>query len=142
MCRRVAVASVLFVGQSDDLLVCRECFDREALERPGDWLEFENLVQINRREIRERRSQDRKTRALAERSSQELEDRRPVSRAEWLERRTAGLDPTAPREIGELLRQEWRELYIPGAAAPGADSGPSGPDQSAPHSRRAHRNSP
>lgn len=65
-----------------------------------------------------------------------------MTMSEWRERAAAGLDPTAPREIGDLLRQEWRELGIPGAAAPGADSGRSphhGPDHSA--DRESHGSS-
>jgi hypothetical protein len=132
MCRAIAVAKVLFVGQPGELHVCRRCFNREAIERPGDWLEFEML---------EGHDRGRAKRARAERSSVDREERRPLSMERWKQLEVAGLDPTAPREIGELLRQECRELGIPGALAPGADSGLShvGPDHAAAAVAAAHR---
>ena len=140
LCRNVAVALVLFAGQRRDLHVCRECFDREARERPGDWLEFEMLERPSSRRRRDVHAhEDPRTRAPVERS--DVEPRQRQTMAQWRELVGAGLDPTEPREIGDLLRQQWRELGIPGAAAPEAAVGGRGPDQSEPRSLRlADRN--
>lgn len=132
LCRGEAIAAVTFVGQARALDVCRECFDRESYEHPGDWLEFEMIEgAAASRSERRRRSTTLETRAPEERSD-EAPPYRSLSMVEWRELEDAGLDPRAPREIGELLRERSRELCIPGASAPGADSGCTGSDHSEP----------
>lgn len=127
LCRREATATVWFVGQAKALGVCRECFDRESYEHPGDWLEFEMLE--TGRASRSRPQRATPARAPEERSFDA--PRRNQSLAEWRRLESEGLDPTAPREIGDVLREKSRELCIPGALAPGADSGRwQGPDHS------------